>query len=326
MPRAVNPPSDARTQPAGLEPGSFRDPESRVFYAGDEVFRALSPDGLSDFEALRAAGLLDDPRIVAHRAGRGRPGARRGPARPRARRRCCATSASRSSRIPTSGRSRCSRTPRWSSSTSCWPRSITTSSSRTPRPTTCSSRARGRCSSTSGSFERLREGEAWVGYRQFCMLYLYPLLLQAVKDVPFHPWLRGSIDGITPLADAQPDVLPRPLPQGPVHQRLPARPARGALRRPARPGQAGGQARLQEGAVRRQRAQDAQARRAALRGTRRRASGPPTASATATPTTTRAARTSSSARSPRRSPGTSSGTSAPTTAATRASPPRAPRR
>ena len=29
-----------------------------------------------------------------------------------------------------------------------------------------------------GAFERLREGERWVGYRQFCMLYLYPLLLQ----------------------------------------------------------------------------------------------------------------------------------------------------
>src|SRR3954465_10430289 len=27
-----------------------------------------------------------------------------------------------------------------------------------------------------GSFERLREGEAWVGYRQFCALYLYPLM------------------------------------------------------------------------------------------------------------------------------------------------------
>jgi SAM-dependent methyltransferase len=49
-----------------------------------------------------------------------------------------------------------------------------------------------------GSFERIREGEPWVGYRQFCMLYLYPLVLQAVKDVPFHPWMRGSIDGITP--------------------------------------------------------------------------------------------------------------------------------
>ncbi len=24
------------------------------------------------------------------------------------------------------------------------------------------------------SFERLREGEPWVGYRQFCMLFLYP--------------------------------------------------------------------------------------------------------------------------------------------------------
>ena len=49
-----------------------------------------------------------------------------------------------------------------------------------------------------GSFERLRAGEPWAGYRQFCMLYLYPLLLQAYRQVPFHPWLRGSLDGITP--------------------------------------------------------------------------------------------------------------------------------
>jgi SAM-dependent methyltransferase len=49
-----------------------------------------------------------------------------------------------------------------------------------------------------GSFEPLREGEPWAGYRQFCMLFLYPLLLHAWKEVPFQPWLRGSIDGITP--------------------------------------------------------------------------------------------------------------------------------
>jgi SAM-dependent methyltransferase len=49
-----------------------------------------------------------------------------------------------------------------------------------------------------GSFEPLREGEPWAGYRQFCMLFLYPLLLQAWKGVPFQPRLRGSIDGITP--------------------------------------------------------------------------------------------------------------------------------
>jgi hypothetical protein len=49
-----------------------------------------------------------------------------------------------------------------------------------------------------GSFERYREGTAWDGYRQFCQLQLYPLLLAAWKDVPFQPWLRGSLDGIHP--------------------------------------------------------------------------------------------------------------------------------
>jgi hypothetical protein len=46
------------------------------------------------------------------------------------------------------------------------------------------------------SFVRRPTGEAWIGYRQFCELFLFPLLLQAYKDVPFHPWLRGSLDGI----------------------------------------------------------------------------------------------------------------------------------
>ena len=52
-----------------------------------------------------------------------------------------------------------------------------------------------------GSFEPLREGEPWAGYRQFCMLFLYPLMLQAYRGVAFQPWLRGSLEGITP-ADA----------------------------------------------------------------------------------------------------------------------------
>jgi hypothetical protein len=54
-----------------------------------------------------------------------------------------------------------------------------------------------------GSFERLREGEPWTGYRQFCMLFLFPLLLQAYKEIPFQPWLRGAIDGITPTEAAR---------------------------------------------------------------------------------------------------------------------------
>jgi hypothetical protein len=50
-----------------------------------------------------------------------------------------------------------------------------------------------------GSWEQLKPGEPWAGYRQFCMQFLYPLMLQGYKRVPFQPWLRGSIDGITPI-------------------------------------------------------------------------------------------------------------------------------
>ncbi len=48
------------------------------------------------------------------------------------------------------------------------------------------------------SLVRLPPGEPWAGYRQFCQLFLYPLMLQAYKGVPFQPWLRGQLDGIPP--------------------------------------------------------------------------------------------------------------------------------
>ncbi len=47
-----------------------------------------------------------------------------------------------------------------------------------------------------GSFERVRSNEPWPGYGQFCELFLNPLLLQSLRDMPFQPWLRGSIHGI----------------------------------------------------------------------------------------------------------------------------------
>jgi len=49
-----------------------------------------------------------------------------------------------------------------------------------------------------GSWEKINPGEPWAAYRQFCMQFLYPLMLQAYKGMPFQPWLRGSIDGIRP--------------------------------------------------------------------------------------------------------------------------------
>jgi hypothetical protein len=181
---------------AGLEPGSFRDPESRVFYAGDQVYRALSADGLSDFEALQAAGLLDDARIVG-------------------------TELVQNGNIDRSllvhepaGVLRHERIP-FVSYPYEWTFSMLKDAAllqldlllealghdlvlKDSSPYNVQFKGARPVFVDVGSFERLREGEPWIGYRQFCMLYLYPLLLQALKDVPFQPWLRGSIDGITP--------------------------------------------------------------------------------------------------------------------------------
>ncbi|MGZ2403904.1 hypothetical protein [Rhizobium ruizarguesonis] len=50
------------------------------------------------------------------------------------------------------------------------------------------------------SFERYDEGAPWAAYRQFCMMFLYPLMLSAYRGIDFRPLLRSSLDGITPSA------------------------------------------------------------------------------------------------------------------------------
>jgi SAM-dependent methyltransferase len=184
------------TPQGSLEPGSFRDPESRVFYFGDEVYRALSADGLSDFEALRATGLLEDERVV-----------RTEPAED--------TAALRGLLVhEPAGVLRHERIP-FVSYPYEWTFSMLKDAAllqldlllsslehdlvlKDATPYNVQFKGAKPVFVDVGSFERIRDGEPWIGYRQFCMLYLYPLLLQSVKDVPFHPWMRGSIDGITP--------------------------------------------------------------------------------------------------------------------------------
>jgi hypothetical protein len=182
--------------PAGFEPGSFRDPESRVFYSGDGVFRALSKEGLQDFEALAATGLIDDERLVRTERAEDVTSLRgllvHEPA-----------AVLRHERIP------------FVSHPYEWTFSMLKDAAfvqldlllaalgedlvlKDATPYNVQFKGARPVFVDVGSFERLREGEPWVGYRQFCMLYLYPLLLQSLKGVPFHPWLRGSIDGITP--------------------------------------------------------------------------------------------------------------------------------
>jgi hypothetical protein len=46
------------------------------------------------------------------------------------------------------------------------------------------------------SFEVYREGEPWVGYRQFCEHFLAPLALMALRDHRLNQLCRSNIDGI----------------------------------------------------------------------------------------------------------------------------------
>jgi len=48
-----------------------------------------------------------------------------------------------------------------------------------------------------GSFER-SAGGPWVGYRQFCQTFLYPLMLESHLGIPFQHHLLGHLDGIEP--------------------------------------------------------------------------------------------------------------------------------
>ncbi len=48
-----------------------------------------------------------------------------------------------------------------------------------------------------GSFEPATGGP-WLGYRQFCQTFLYPLMIEAYLGVAFQPFLRGRLEGITP--------------------------------------------------------------------------------------------------------------------------------
>jgi SAM-dependent methyltransferase len=189
------PPSQT-SAPAGIEPGSFRDPESRVFYAGDEIYRALSKQGMEDFEALAESGLLEDSRIVRTERADGAPAA--------------------AGVLPTetAGVLKHELIP-FVSYPYEWTFSMLKDAALLQLDLLLAALDRDLILKDSspynvqfkggkavfvdvGSFERVREGEPWVGYRQFCMLYLYPLLLQSVKGVAFQPWLRGSVDGITP--------------------------------------------------------------------------------------------------------------------------------
>ena len=178
------------------DPGSFRDPESRVFYADGQVYRALSPAGLADFEELHASGLLSDPRIVRTERAKNISEAAVLLGNDVA-------AVLRHERLPfvsypyewTFSMLRDAALLQLDLLLAALDHDLTLKDSSPYNVQFAGTRP---LFVDVGAFERLRAGELWVGYRQFCTLYLYPLLLQSLKGVAFQPWLRGSLEGITP--------------------------------------------------------------------------------------------------------------------------------
>ena len=181
------------------DPGSFRDPDSRVFRDRDQVLRALSDRGLEDWEQLARteffSRLQDQGKVVRTERLEDFPAIPLDGA--------TAAAVLRHERVP------------FVSYPYEWPFSMLRDAALLELELLRVALAEGMvlkdaspynvqwCGSRPvfvdvGSFERLGEREPWAGYRQFCTLFLYPLMLQAYAGLPFQPWLRGSLEGIEP--------------------------------------------------------------------------------------------------------------------------------
>ena len=318
------------TAGAELDTGSFRDPDSRVFYSDGAVLRALSERGAADWRALAASRLFADAtaagRLVATEeidVADGQPLLRG----------ASAAAVLRHERIPfvsypyewTPGMLRDAALLQLDLLLAALDEDLTLKDA---TPYNLQFRGALPIFVDVGSFESLRAGRALGGL---------PAVLRAVPlSAPARglegravPALAARLAGGHPAGgDARADVVPRPLPPRRAGARVPPRPARPQLQ----PQRAHGRRRqegaalggLQQGPDPRERAQDAQARRRAAAGSRRRASGPSIATTTRTRTPTRPPRTRSSRASPARSRRSWCGTWAATTGATPRSPPGTP--
>lgn len=64
-----------------------------------------------------------------------------------------------------------------------------------------------------GSIGIYEDGDAWLGYSQFCALFLYPLMVAAYKGLDHRLFLRASIDGLKPETVRKllaPSIRPKP--------------------------------------------------------------------------------------------------------------------
>ena len=168
-----------------FDPGSFRDPASRVVLRNGAVERLLTTQGRDDWEALAASGLLEawKGRLVATELGEDLTLVHE-------------------------------RMPFWTYPYE-WSFGMLKRAAlfhlelnqaalasgldlKDATPYNIQFRGREPIFVDLGSFRAYRPGEPWIGYGQFCRLFLYPLLIQAYSGIAFQPLLRGDLEGIDP--------------------------------------------------------------------------------------------------------------------------------
>ena len=192
------------------EPGSFRDRTSRVFYQADTVFRALTAPALADWQQLTATSFFQR----LHKAGKIVQTEQVDTLCLRDNAPEFAASEHLSSTSPWVATLRHQKIP-FISYPYEWSFGMLKDAALLQLELLQDALAEGMILKDASSFNvqwigsrpifidipsftHLAPGEPWVGYRQFCQLFLFPLFLQAYKDSPFQPWLRGSLDGISP--------------------------------------------------------------------------------------------------------------------------------
>jgi ribosomal protein L11 methylase PrmA len=179
------------------EPGSFRDPSGHVFLHDGRVFRTVTDRAVADFEFVRTSGVLEEfaaaGRIVESReidlrlVGAAGAGARHVLEHPR---------------LP------------YVSFPYEWPFSALKAAALLhldlhldllERDITLSDASAYNVQFLGArplfidvlSLRRYRDGEYWLGHRQFCEQFLNPLLLRALLGVPHNAWYRGSLEGLS---------------------------------------------------------------------------------------------------------------------------------
>jgi hypothetical protein len=179
------------------DPGSFRDPSSRVYLSDEAVWRGLDAEALADFQAFAATpflqAALDAGQVVGTRLVDERPEGMDSWA-----------GVLRHDRIPV-----ISYPYEWSFEmlrdaarlqldlvSQALDVGLTTKDASAYNVQFVGSQPR---FIDIGSFERLREGETWFGYRQFHMHFLLPLMLQAYRGITFQPLLRADVEGVNPV-------------------------------------------------------------------------------------------------------------------------------